>query len=216
MMGTEKLNRHFVGTALVSVLLSLLLALTPVLAVAEPANRGDASADVAETSIESEASEVAEGTSDDAEPVTSQSDPPVPADAATAPAESGSSAAIGTSAEASAQAVTAGADCVMSSDTYENSVTAANMVLLVSFSDTSQDMLDAFNASYYIADNILGIKTNWQNFMWSVDGIKQTYGQRTWRDYLYEISQGQCLSLIHIFPSDICQRRQNSVALLEV
>ena len=45
MMGTEKLNRHFVGTALVSVLLSLLLALTPVLAVAEPANGGSASAD---------------------------------------------------------------------------------------------------------------------------------------------------------------------------
>ena len=40
MMGTEKLNRRFVGTALVSVLLSLLLALTPVLAVAEPANGG--------------------------------------------------------------------------------------------------------------------------------------------------------------------------------
>ena len=40
MMGTKKLNRHFVGTALVSVLLSLLLALTPVLAVAEPANGG--------------------------------------------------------------------------------------------------------------------------------------------------------------------------------
>lgn len=40
MMGTEKLNRRFAGTALVSVLLSLLLALTPVLAVAEPANGG--------------------------------------------------------------------------------------------------------------------------------------------------------------------------------
>ena len=137
MMGTEKLNRRLVGTALVSVLLSLLLALTPVLALAEPSTAG-------------------------------------------------------TSAQASAQSVTAGADCVMSSDTYENSVTAANMVLLVSFSDTSKDMLDAFNASYYIADNVLGIKTNWQNFMWSVDGIKQTYIQRTWRDYLYEISQGQC------------------------
>ena len=48
MMGTEKLNRRFVGTALVSVLLSLLLALTPVLAVAEPAGEGGASADVAE------------------------------------------------------------------------------------------------------------------------------------------------------------------------
>ena len=192
MMGTEKLNRRFVGTALVSVLLSLLLALTPVLAVAEPAGEGGVSADAAETPIESEAPEVAEGASDDAEPATPQSEPSTSADAAIAPAESESSAAIGTSAEASAQVVTAGADCVMSSDTYENSVTAANMVLLVSFSDTSQDMLDAFNASYYIADNILGIKTNWQNFMWSVDGIKQSYVQRTWRDYLYEISQGQC------------------------
>ena len=37
MMGTEKLDKRFVGTALVSVLLSLLLALTPVFAVAEPA-----------------------------------------------------------------------------------------------------------------------------------------------------------------------------------
>ena len=192
MMGTEKLDKRFVGTALVSVLLSLLLALTPVLAVAEPAGEGGASADAAETPIESEAPEVAESASDDAEPVTSQSESSVSTDTAIAPAESESDAAIGTSAEASAQAVTAGADCVMSSDTYENSVTAANMVLLVSFSDTSQDMLDAFNASYYIADNILGIKTNWQNFMWSVDGIKQTYVQRTWRDYLYEISQGQC------------------------
>ena len=137
MMGTEKLNRRLAGTVLISVLLSLLLALTPVLALAEPST--------AETP-----------------------------------------------AQASAQSVMAGADCVMSSDTYENSVTAANMVLLVSFSDTSKDMLDAFNASYYIADNVLGIKTNWQNFMWSVDGIKQTYIQRTWRDYLYEISQGQC------------------------
>ena len=192
MMGTEKLNRHFVGTALVSVLLSLLLALTPVLAVAEPANGGSASADASEATIESEVPEVAEGTSDDAEPATSQSEPPVSAAAAIAPAESELSAAIGTSAEASAQAATAGADCVMSSDTYENSVTAANMVLLVSFSDTSQGMLNAFNENYYIADNALGIKTNWQNFMWSVDGIKQTYVQRTWRDYLYEISQGQC------------------------
>ena len=193
MMGTEKLNRRFVGTALVSVLLSLLLALTPVLAVAEPANGGSASADTMEaTPAGDDAAEVVEGASDDAESATSQSDPPVSTDTAIAPAESESDAAIGTSAEASAQAVTAGADCVMSSDTYENSVTAANMVLLVSFSDTSQDMLDAFNASYYIADNILGIKTNWQNFMWSVDGIKQSYVQRTWRDYLYEISQGQC------------------------
>lgn len=192
-MGTEKLNRRFVGTALVSVLLSLLLALTPVLAVAEPANGGSASADTMEaTPAGDDAAEVVEGASDDAESATSQSDPPVSTDTAIAPAESESDAAIGTSAEASAQAVTAGADCVMSSDTYENSVTAANMVLLVSFSDTSQDMLDAFNASYYIADNILGIKTNWQNFMWSVDGIKQSYVQRTWRDYLYEISQGQC------------------------
>lgn len=193
MMGTEKLDKRLVCTALVSVLLSLLLALTPVLAVAEPANGGSASADAAEVALmEDDAPEVAEGISDDAEPATSQSAPPASADTAIAPAESESDAAIGTSAEASAQTVTAGADCVMSSDTYENSVTAANMVLLVSFSDTSQDMLDAFNASYYIADNILGIKTNWQNFMWSVDGIKQTYVQRTWRDYLYEISQGQC------------------------
>ena len=194
MMGTEKLNRHFVGTALVSVLLSLLLALTPVLAVAEPANGGSASADATETTpAEDDAAEVVDGTSDDAEPPTSQSEPSAPVDeVAIAPAESELSAAIGTSAEASAQSVTAGADCVMSSDTYENSVTAANMVLLVSFSDTSKDMLDAFNASYYIADNVLGIKTNWQNFMWSVDGIKQTFVQRTWRDYLYEISQGQC------------------------
>ena len=92
MMGTEKLNRRFVGTALVSVLLSLLLALTPVLAVAEPANGGSASADAAETLIESEAPEVAEGTSDDAEPATSQSAPPVSADAAIAPAESEPSA----------------------------------------------------------------------------------------------------------------------------
>ncbi len=113
-------------------------------------------------------------------------------DALAAPEESETEATIEASADMSGQTVTAGTDCVMSSDTYENSVTAANMVLLVSFSDTSQNMLDAFNKSYYIADNILGIKTNWQNFMWSVDGIKQTYVQRTWRDYLYEISQGQC------------------------
>ena len=113
-------------------------------------------------------------------------------DALAAPEESETEATIETSADMSGKTVTAGTDCVMSSDTYENSVTAANMVLLVSFSDTSQNMLDAFNKSYYIADNILGIKTNWQNFMWSVDGIKQTYVQRTWRDYLYEISQGQC------------------------
>ena len=113
-------------------------------------------------------------------------------DALAAPEESETEATIKASADMSGQTVTAGTDCVMSSDTYENSVTAANMVLLVSFSDTSQNMLDAFNKSYYIADNILGIKTNWQNFMWSVDGIKQTYVQRTWRDYLYEISQGQC------------------------
>ena len=113
-------------------------------------------------------------------------------DALAAPEESETEATIKASADMSGQTVTAGTDCVMSSDTYENSVTAANMVLLVSFSDTSQNMLDAFNKSYYIADNTLGIKTNWQNFMWSVDGIKQTYVQRTWRDYLYEISQGQC------------------------
>ena len=109
------------------------------------------------------------------------------------PAQQGSSeTALEDPTETAGQAHSGSADCVMSADEYENSVTAANMVLLVSFSDTSQDMLDAFNASYYIADNALGIKTNWQNFMWSVDGIKQTYVQRTWRDYLYEISQGQC------------------------
>ena len=102
MMGTEKLSRRFVGTALVSVLLSLLLALTPVLAVAEPTNGGGASADTAETSIESEAPEVAEGTSDDAEPATSQSDPPVSADAAIAPAESESDTATDASAIAPA------------------------------------------------------------------------------------------------------------------
>ena len=93
MMGTEKLNRHFVGTALVSVLLSLLLALTPVLAVAEPANGGSASADAAEaTPSEDDAAEVVDGTFDDAEPPTSQSEPSVSADAAIAPAESESSA----------------------------------------------------------------------------------------------------------------------------
>ena len=109
------------------------------------------------------------------------------------PAQQGSNkSTLETSAETAGQARSGSSDCVMSADEYENSVTTANMVLLVSFSDTSQDMLEAFNASYYIADNALGIKTNWQNFMWSVDGIKQTYVQRTWRDYLYEISQGQC------------------------
>ena len=102
MMGTEKLNRRFVGTALVSVLLSLLLALTPVLAVAEPAGEGSASADAVETLIESEAPEVAEGTSDDAEPATSQSDPSVSADAATVPAESESSASANAAAIAPA------------------------------------------------------------------------------------------------------------------
>ena len=192
MMGTEKLNRHFVGTAFVSVLLSLLLALTPVLAVAEPANGGSASADAAEaTPSEDDASEAVEDVSDDAgSAASSQSESPVPADATPiAPAESESYAAIETSSEASAQAVTAGADCVMSSDTYENSVTAANMVLLVSFSDTSQDMLNAFNASYAYGTD--GIPTNWRYFMWAVDGLNRP-GIRSWRDYLYEISQGQC------------------------
>ena len=67
MMGTEKLNRHFVGTALMSVLLSLLLALTPVLAVAEPANGGNASADAAEAApAEDDAAEAAEDVSADA------------------------------------------------------------------------------------------------------------------------------------------------------
>ena len=47
MMGTEKFGGRLVGTTFVSVLLSLLLALTPVLAVAEPANGGGASADAA-------------------------------------------------------------------------------------------------------------------------------------------------------------------------
>lgn len=40
MMGTEKIDRRSVCTVALSVLLSLLLALTPVLAVAEPANGG--------------------------------------------------------------------------------------------------------------------------------------------------------------------------------
>ena len=99
MMGTKKLDRRFVGTALVSVLLSLLLALTPVLAVAEPANGGSASADAAEVALmEDDAPEVAEGISDDAEPATSQSAPPASADTAIAPAESDSSASAGTAA----------------------------------------------------------------------------------------------------------------------
>lgn len=95
-MGTEKLNRRFAGTALVSVLLSLLLALTPVLAVAEPANGGSTSANVAEaTPSEDDASEASEGTSDDAEPVApSQSEPSASTDTATAPAESEPSASV--------------------------------------------------------------------------------------------------------------------------
>ena len=93
-MRMEKLNRRFVGTALVSVLLSLLLALTPVLAIAEPANGGSASANVMEaTPSEDDASEVPEDVSGDAEPTTSpQPEPSVSADAATVPAESESSA----------------------------------------------------------------------------------------------------------------------------
>lgn len=94
MMRMEKLNRRFVGTALVSVLLSLLLALTPVLAIAEPANGGSTSANVMEaTPSEDDASEVPEDVSGDAEPTTSpQPEPSVSADAATVPAESESSA----------------------------------------------------------------------------------------------------------------------------
>ena len=103
MMGTEKLDKRLVCTALVSVLLSLLLALTPVLAVAEPANGGSASADAAEVALmEDDAPEVAEGISDDAEPATSQSAPPASADTAIAPAESDSSASAGTAAIAPA------------------------------------------------------------------------------------------------------------------
>lgn len=103
MMGTEKLDKRLVCTALVSVLLSLLLALTPVLAVAEPANGGSASADAAEVALmEDDAPEVAEGISDDAEPATSQSAPPASADTAIAPAESDSSAPAGTAAIAPA------------------------------------------------------------------------------------------------------------------
>ena len=85
MMGTEKLNRYSVCTAAISVLLSVILALTPMLALAEPANGGDASADTTETALlESEAPEAAEDTSDDAEPVTPpQPEPPASVDAAT-------------------------------------------------------------------------------------------------------------------------------------
>ena len=102
-MGTEKLDKRLVCTALVSVLLSLLLALTPVLAVAEPANGGSASADAAEVALmEDDAPEVAEGISDDAEPATSQSAPPASADTTIAPAESDSSASAGTAAIAPA------------------------------------------------------------------------------------------------------------------
>ena len=79
MMGTEKLDKRLVCTALVSVLLSLLLALTPVLAVAEPANGGSASADAAEVALmEDDAPEVAEDISDDAE--STQVEPSAPAD----------------------------------------------------------------------------------------------------------------------------------------
>ena len=94
MMGTEKLNRRFVGTALVSMLLSLLLALTPVFAVAEPANGGGVSADAVEiTPSKDDAPKASEDVSGDAEPATSpQSEPSVSADAAIAPAESEPSA----------------------------------------------------------------------------------------------------------------------------
>ena len=66
-MGTEKLDKRFVGTALVSVLISLLLALTPVLAVAEPVDRGGSPADaVEETPSDSEDPEAAGDVSADA------------------------------------------------------------------------------------------------------------------------------------------------------
>ncbi len=93
MMGTEKLNRRSVCTALMSVLLSLLLALTPVLAVAEPASGGGASADAAEVAPgDSEGSETSGDASVDATKTTSQSDSSASADAAIAPAESDPSA----------------------------------------------------------------------------------------------------------------------------
>ena len=66
-MGTEKIDRRSVCTVALSVLLSLLLALTPVLAVAEPANGGSASADAAEaTPGDSESSETSGDASVDA------------------------------------------------------------------------------------------------------------------------------------------------------
>ena len=94
MTGTKKLNRRFVGTALVSVLLSLLLALTPVLAVAEPANGEGTSADAAEVAPgDSEGSETSGDASVDATKTTpQQSDSPASADTAIAPAESDPSA----------------------------------------------------------------------------------------------------------------------------
>lgn len=103
-MRMEKLNRRFVGTALVSVLLSLLLALTPVLVIAEPANGGSASANVMEaTPSEDDASEAPEDVSGDAEPTTSpQPEPSVSADAATVPVESESSASANAAAIAPA------------------------------------------------------------------------------------------------------------------
>ena len=103
-MGTEKLERRFVCTALVSVLLSLLLALTPVLAVAEPVNGGSASADAAEAALtEDDAPEAPEDISDGAEPATPpQSDSSASADTAIAPAESDSSAIADTAAIAPA------------------------------------------------------------------------------------------------------------------
>ena len=103
MMGTEKLNRRLVGATFVSVLLSLLLALTPVLALAEPANGGSASADVAEaTPSEDDAPEAPEGTFGDAEPPTSQPDLPVSTDTIIAPAESEPSASANAAAIAPA------------------------------------------------------------------------------------------------------------------
>ena len=94
MMGTEKIDRRSVCTVALSVLLSLLLALTPVLAVAEPANGGSASADAAEaTPGDSESSETSGDASVDATKTTPpQSDSSASADTAIAPAESDPSA----------------------------------------------------------------------------------------------------------------------------
>ena len=94
MMGTEKIDRRSVCTVALSVLLSLLFALTPVLAVAEPANGGSASADAAEaTPGDSESSETSGDASVDATKTTPpQSDSSASADTAIAPAESDPSA----------------------------------------------------------------------------------------------------------------------------